>query len=124
MTRRIAAVSLLLGALVLAGCQDPDLSKSQPGPRDFCDAFLRLDDKISTGKATQQEQYELVKEAVRTAPDVIKADGQTFLEGFQRLQNGESAAAVQKDESKYRKASENFQRWGNQHCGIYKRQGM
>ena len=60
-------------ALALAGCTDPDKSTTEPAPQDFCDAFTRLDDKLSEGNASQQDQYELVKEAVRLAPPEIKA---------------------------------------------------
>jgi hypothetical protein len=123
MTRRFAAVAIALSAAagLLAGCTNPDKSTTEPAPKEFCDAFTRLDDKLSDGKATQQDQYDLVKETVGLAPEAIKPDGETFLEGYQRLQNGEPPESVRKDEAKYQRASLNFQRWGNQHCGFYKR---
>jgi hypothetical protein len=114
-------LGLALTSTVLAGCTDPDKSATEPAPQEFCDAFTRLDDKLSEGNASQADQYALVDEAVRLAPPEIKADGQVFFEGYQRLQNGESPEAVRADEAKYREASLNFQRWGNQHCGFYKR---
>lgn len=123
MARRRTALGLLLALTLMAGCADPDKSKTEPAPQEFCDAFTRLDDKLSQGDASQQDQYELVREAVRLAPPEIAADGAKFLEGYQRIQDGEPPEAVRRDEATYRKASLNFQRWGNQHCGFYKRRG-
>ncbi|MFZ4515888.1 MAG: hypothetical protein ACOYN3_06210 [Acidimicrobiia bacterium] len=112
---------LAVGGVLVAGCANPDKSTTEPAPEDFCAAFTRLDEKLGSGNSTQQEQYELVQEAVRLAPAVIASQGREFLDGYERLQRGEDLAVIQRDETKYREASLAFQRWGNQHCGFYKR---
>ncbi len=116
-----SALPLAVLALAVTGCSDPDLSKTAPAPAPFCEAFQRFDEKVSSGKASEADQRELLREAVRLAPDPVRADGQTFLEGYERLANGESPELVRQDEARYQAASLNFQRWGNQHCGTYAR---
>lgn len=119
----IALLSIMVSGVLLVGCADPNMSTTAPAPQDFCDAFTRLDDKLSEGNTAFADQFELVSEAVRLAPPEIRADGEKFLEGYQRIQNGEPRDVVRRDEATYEKASDNFQRWGNQHCGFYKRRG-
>lgn len=114
-------LGLVIAAVALGACTNPDKSTTEPAPEDFCAAFTRLDEKLGSGLASQQEQYELLQEAVRLAPEAIAAQGQQFLDGYERLRQGESTEAIRRDEAKYKEASLAFQRWGNQHCGFYKR---
>ena len=97
-------------AVLAAACSSDN---ERGAPRDFCEAVAKFDEEVAT--ATVAEQQELLETVVEHAPREIRADAETFLEGYERLDAGEDVTA---DEEKYREASDNLLRYSNDNCGL------
>jgi hypothetical protein len=107
---RFLAPAVLVVAVVGAACSSDD---ERGAPRNFCEAVAEFDEEISV--ATIAEQQEMLEEIVRTAPDAIKPEAETFLEGYERLDAGDD---VIPDEERYREAADDLLRYGIDNCGL------
>jgi hypothetical protein len=97
-------------AVVAAACSG---GNERGAPRDFCESVAKFDEEVAT--ATVDEQQELLETVVEHAPREIRPDAETFLEGYERREEGEDVIA---DEDRYEEAAENLQRYSIDNCGL------
>ncbi len=111
-------IVLIVGVSV--GCSRSVTPKASKA---FCLAADRYDNEITRqqkkGELDVDRQIERVAEIARTAPEEIKADAEVFLDALQRVDEDKSL----KDDPKVREAVDDVNRFANQACGVYRRQG-
>lgn len=97
-----------------AGCKG-EAQAHPKAPAGFCRAATRYDDRLQKG-AGLDEQIRLVQRMADTAPPVIKADAQTFVEALQRVRTNPSM----RNNRHVKAAVDNVNRFAGNACGFYR----
>jgi hypothetical protein len=107
-------------ALTLAACSGGEELVASTA---FCRAADRYDNtierQIETGEVDLERQIEIVGEIARTAPEPIREDAALFLESLRTVEDDPSI----KDDPAVREAVDDVNRYANQACGVYDRDG-
>ena len=114
----VVTVALLTG--VGAACSSQSRPEASPA---FCRAADRYNTELEraqkNGVADVERQLPLVEALVETAPKEIKADAETFADALRRVETDPGL----RDDPDVKIAVENVNRFANQACNVYERDG-
>jgi hypothetical protein len=118
---------LAVGAMAWLGTRSE--SDAPSAPRAFCRAADRYEAELQRQAVDYERdlgrQITYVEEIARTAPRAVRADADRFLDALRRLQAAPDDAARRalQDDAAVERAVDNVNRYWNQRCGVFDRQG-
>jgi hypothetical protein len=114
----LLVVTAAIGAA--AGCSREETPTAS---RAFCRAADDYNSEIERsqrrGEASIERQLPLVEELARTAPKAIARDARTFVDALEKVE----ADPTVRDDPDVRTAVDNVNRYANQACHVYERNG-
>jgi len=116
-----------VGALTWIGRQSG--ARVPPAPKAFCRAAARYDAELERqAEASRRDidrQIRFVEDIAATAPRRIRPDADTFLQSLRQLRAAPSKKARDRlrDDPEVKAAVERVNRYWNQGCGVFDRQG-
>ena len=103
-------------ALLTVACDQREEPVAEKPTVAFCDAVVKLEDRLNRVPYITAAEWVTLFEAVATnAPTPVRADADLFLDGLRRVTDEPDL----KDQDKYKKASERVQRYAISGCGLH-----